>query len=526
MFDILIKNGRIVDGTGNPWFGGDVGILGEEIAKIGEVKEEAKRVIDAKGRVVSPGFCDMHSHTDVDVFAFPSMDWFALQGITTALTGNCGFGAPNSKVGKEYLSGAFLSEAELERYGDWDSLKEMAQRGDEVGGLGINIAPLVGLGAVRFSVMGPENIKPTKAQMLQIKEVIGKCMKDGAIGMSTGFSYRPGRFVSHEELIEVAEVVKQYDGILVMHIRGHHSQEAYRKGLREVIEVQRKVGIPIHVSHLSAYVGMFAEEDEEFPINRKMLEDARREGVDVTFDVLTYGSDSFGVSFYAGGLPTAFGMSFEDFAKAWKGPEFREKVWKSMITIDDNCTSDYTEAVVCNPLNLVFDTGNADMDGKTLGNLTKSRRESFELLVNLYLQKIPAYFVFLTQSQREVERLSDSRLAMPDSDVAYCFPAPAVSGLMPKFFRDSVDRGTCLEETVRKMCAGTARIRLFDRGLLRAGMKADICVFDPERVKDNSTYANPKVKPGGIDFVLVNGSIVVENGEMTDARAGKVLLKR
>jgi N-acyl-D-amino-acid deacylase len=526
MLDLLIKNGKIVDGTGNPYFYGDVGIQGEEIAKIGGIEEEAKRVIDATGRVISPGFCDMHNHSDGDVFAFPSMDWFALQGVTTGLTGHCGFGAPNSKICKEYFSGGFLSEEEQERYGDWDSIKEMAQRGDQVGGLGINIAHLVGSGALRYSVMGPENIKPTKEQMLKMKKVMEKCMQDGAIGMSTGFSYRPGRFFTTEELIEVAEVVKQYDGIMVMHIRGHHCQEAYRQGLKEVIEVQKKVGIPIHVSHLSAYVGMFLEEDEVYPINRKMLEDARREGVDVTFDVLAYGSDSFGVSFYVGGVPAAFGMSFEEFGKAWKDPEFREKVWKSASTVDDYCVCDYTEAVVCNPLNLVFNTGDADIDGKTLGTLTKSRRESFDFIMNLFLQKSPAFVVYFNQSQSEVGRLSESRLTMPSSDAAYTWDGPALSGVMPKFFRDHIDKGFCLEEVIRRMCAGNARIRLFDRGLLRAGMKADICVFDADHFKPSGTWGNPRVKPSGMDFVLVNGSVVVDNGEMTDARPGKVVLKR
>ena len=544
MLDVLIKNGKVVDGTGKPWFYGDVGIVGDEIVKIGKVEEEAKRVIDARGKVVSPGFCDPHAHPDYKcaMKAFEK-DWsfsnWLLQGVTTFIGSNCGLGVIPSEAWKSLVSSKLGFPREVLTDIKWDTVEDYVKLANKIG-LGPNYVLFAGHWTLRQAVLPtyPGYKTITKAQLQEMKDLLEEQMRAGMFGLSVGLSYGSCRYAEKSELVELAEVVAKYDGILNFHIREGYSQEAHISfGLREAIDIARKTGVPVQIAHL--YSGEKPEEGKTPPV-LKFIEEARKEGIDVTFDCTPYPSHKFGTELMYNILiapPPHVAESAEELAKSWKDPEFREMVYQEMLNVGDKCPYDYVHSALLSPDCILTNTDDPDIEGLTLGEVarvegitsnmvTGDRRDILSLLVKRAVEgrKGAVTMGGLQEGYLGNAILNDSPYSMPGSD-GFMGERNAY-GSFARYFEDRVNRGVSLEEIVRHMTSLPARRYVFDRGLLAIGQKADIVVFDPDNFKDNTTMADAAKKPSGIDFVLVNGSVVVENGEMTDARPGKILLKR
>ena len=546
MFDVLIKNGNIVDGAGNCSFHGDIGIVGEEIAKIGRVEGEAKRVIDAKGKVVCPGFCDPHAHPELNIICKEfEKDWsfpnWLLQGVTTLITSNCGQGVIPSEAIKRIIM-SFGSPREALIDDNWDSVKDFVELVNKKG-IGPNFAPLAGHWALRKMVLPPypEDKVTTKKQLEEMKALLEEQMVAGLIGFSVGLSYNGCRFTSKNELVELAKAVAKYGGVLSAHTRGIYSHEASLCGIREIIDISRTTDVPINISHLG-YTLFEEVEEGKTPQVLRLIEEAKKEGIDVTFDAIPHASDQWStemINSLLTGSPPHIVQSMDELAESWKDATFREMAYQEIVNIGDKCPFDYAHCYLLHPDSVLTNTGNPNIEGLTFGEIakvegvasrvTKDRKDILSLLVKLALDGCKGtvtYPLGVDFQQAELARIIffDSPYCMPCSDAQ--IPEMKAYSTFPKYFRDRINRGVSLPEIVRHMTSLPChRFGLFDRGLLAAGQKADVAILNPDDFNDNTTITDPTRKPSGIDFVLVNGSIVVDNGQMTGAKPGRILFR-
>ncbi len=528
-FDLIIANGHIVDGTGSPWYSGDVGIRDGRIAAIGPLaKAESKQRIDAAGRVVAPGFIDMLGQSELTILVDPRLPSKIYQGITTEITGEGNSAGP--------MTGAARREAAatLEHYGltaDWQSLGEYFTR-LERRGMGINLASYVGATTLREVVIGTENRPPTPAELERMRALVREAMEQGAVGVSTSLEYAPAPYAGTEELIALAAEAAPYGGIYATHMRSEG--DGMMAALEETFRIAREAHIPAEIWHLKV-AGRKSWGHMADVIKR--IEAALASGLDITAD--TYAYTAWFNDMPAFVPPWAHDGGNDKMVERLKDPAMRARIIKDIKTPSDSWDNEWDEVpgpesiligVVKNPALL-------SLQGQTIAAIAKSRgKDPIDTLLDILVEDHGftqcAVFgmqeddVALALVQPWVSVDNDSSGTSAQGLLGEEHPHPRAYGTFPRILRKYVreEHRLRLEEAIRKFSALPAqRMRLTDRGVLKRGLWADIVVFDPAIIADRSTFSSPNQPAVGMRWVLVNGVRVIDDGQMTGAKPGQVL---
>jgi dihydroorotase/N-acyl-D-amino-acid deacylase len=501
-YDLIIRHARIIDGTGSPWYRGEIGVRGDTIASMApSIPEKAAREIDANGQIVTPGFIDIHNHARENIFELPTADNYIRQGVTTIIEGPDG--------GSPVPLAPFLAKLDATQKS-------------------INIGTFIGQGSVRESVLGRANRRPTPAELDKMRSLVEDGMKAGAFGMSTGLFYVPGAFTPIEEVIELAKVAGKYGGIHISHMR----DEAFGviDSVRETIRIGEEGGLPTQVTHHKivgpANYGKSIE-------TLKLLDAARIRGVDATSDQYPYTASSN--AFVASMIPQwAQEGGREQMLARLKNPATRKEIGAETVRIirEERGGGDPKNVFLAQ---CDFD---ASMAGKNLADVTRMRGMEVTLdnaaeAAMWVVEQGNCQGVYHAMSEQDLERVMRHPATMIASDgwvqiLGRGVPHPRSYGTFVRVLGVYVRERNVLtlEDAIRKMTSFPAqRMRINDRGVLRPGMKADITVFDPARVRDTATFEKPHQYPEGILSVVVNGQVVFDGKAMTPARPGKVLRK-
>jgi dihydroorotase/N-acyl-D-amino-acid deacylase len=528
-FDIVITNGHIVDGTGSPWYSGDVGIRFGRIVAIGNLSAaERKRTIDAAGKVVAPGFIDMLGQSEMTILVDPRLPSKIYQGITTEITGEGGSAAPMTKA---------IIEADRPVYAhykinvDWQTFREYFGRLEKQG-MGINLASYVGATQVRRVVLGDADVQPTHEQLEKMKALVRDAMSDGAVGVSTALEYAPAPYAKTEEIIALAAEASKFGGIYATHMR--NESDTVLESIDEALRIGREAHIPVEIWHIKV-----AGKNNwgRMPQVVAKINQARAQGSDISANTYAY---------------TAWFNSMSAFVPAWahdggdaklierlKDPATRARIRKELEAPSGDWDNEWQEipgpeavmiGVAQNPELKKF-------QGKRLSEVAEMMHKDamdalFDVLIEdkgftecaVFGMSEPDVALALQQSWVSID--NDSSGTSPEGILGEEHPHPRAYGTFPRILRKYVreEKKLTLEEAIRKFSALPAqRMRLTDRGVLKQGMWADVVIFDPEKVRDVATFDEPNRLSEGMDFVLVNGIPVIEDGKMTGALPGKVL---
>lgn len=535
--DIAIKNGKIIDGTGNPWFYSDLGIQNKRIAQIGP-HMEGVREIDAEGMVVCPGFIDVHSHTDFVLPFLTSMDSFIRQGITTSVVGMCGNSlAPihPDKV-EEFKKDAstfipFFSDYTFSWYTFREYLVEM-----EKFSFPVNLVFFVGYENVRMcGGAGYENRLPTAEELEYMKAYVAEAMEAGAFGMSTGLIYAPQVYAETEELIELAKVVAAYDGLYFSHIRGEGEKGV--EAVKEFIEIVEKSGCRGgQIAHHKVSGKPFWGNSKK---TLQLIEEANSRGINVTCDSYPYNR---GCSSLVTTLPPwAREGGVDRIMERLKTPDEREKIKKEIMDTKKVKAEGWENWISINGFNRLYVAlANTekwkDTEGKSISDITrmKGKKDDWETFFELLIdEELGVSITLETMGEEDIRRIMTSRYQMVGTDGMGKPIDPCLGGFHPRFYGTyprilgkyvREERVLTLEDAIRRMTSFPAqRLGLQDRGLLKEKMWADIVIFDPDTVIDKATYEEPQQFPEGIHYVVVNGEIVVERGEQMNQYPGRIL---
>ena len=531
VLDLVVRGGRVVDGSGGPWFWGDVGVQGGRIVKIGRVSQGAIREVDASGCMVSPGWIDVHMHADHTVLGNPNCESYLHQGVTTATMGNCGLSmyplhAEHKEELVKYLK-PFTSG--LDFRWDWTTLGDFISS-VESGGTSLNLVPLVGHGSIRINVMGFDARDPTAGELDAMKSLLREALGSGAYGMSTGLGYPPGVFTRDWELLELCGVLKEYGGLYTTHMRGHSGN------LEETIRLGEASGVPVQVSHLGSSCASYAQfSGRHRETTLRLIDETRSRGVDVTGDIYPYVAGS---SLLSQVIPDwAHEGGVEKMLERIGEPETRARLSKEYAEVDATRRGrDFTKVMVT----YVKSSGNKQYEGMTVAEIAEARGQTqVDALCDLLIEEqAEAMNVTFWGEEPDVNTIVEHPAVMPCSDgwihapygrLGQGKPHPRCYGAFPRYLRRYVkeERLFTVEEAVRRMTLMPAqRLGLSDRGLLRVGMKADLTVFNMGELKDNASFDDPHRYPSGIPYVVVNGEVTIDQGEHTGAHAGEVHRKR
>ena len=496
--DILITNGKIIDGTGNSWYYGNIAVKDGKIIKIGrDVNLSAKKNIDAKGLIIAPGFIDVHTHLEGDEAKDPMAQSFIYDGVTTCITGNCG-----------------SSETDIKKYLTWiDSLK-----------LSINVATLIGHNDVRKSVMGRANRDATPDEMKRMDNIVDKAMRDGAVGLSTGLIYIPGTYTKTLEIVELAKIAAKYNGVYASHMRDEG--DSVTQAIEEALTIGREAKLPVQISHFKlSGQHNWGRSKETVP----MIEAARKEGIEVTIDQYPYTASSTSISTL---IPDEILADGQDSIKArLQRPDVKKYVTNYMIArLKKRKLKHFSYAVVANY------SPDTTYNGKSIEqiNLLKGRKHKVKeeaLTIIDIMMGGGASAVFHGMGDEDVKRIMQYPFNMFASDASIRvlgagMPHPRGYGtnarVLAKYVRE--EKVLSLEEAIRRMTSLPAqKFQLKDRGLLKEGYTADIVIFDEKEVKDVSTFEKPHAYSKGFHYVLVNGVVTVDNEKHLGIRAGKAL---
>jgi len=521
-FDLLITNARVVDGTGNPWFRADVGITGDRIAGIGDLRGyHAQRTIDAAGRVLAPGFVDMMGQSSLVLVTDPASAESKLrQGITTYLSGEGGSPAPQSA---ETLTDPPVVNGDTlrwETYGEYFHILERF-------GIPLNVVHDVGLTQVRRVVLGDHDVQPTPEQLEEMRALVHRAMEDGAVGVSTSLIYPPAVYASTEELIELAKVAGEYGGVYFTHMR--NESHAVLDAIREAMAVGEGAGVPVHIYHLKA-AGR-----ENWPLMEQalaLIDSARTAGRDVTADIYPYVRNGIGLGSFL--HPRHYAEGGEAFRATLGDAELRRALRREVETTRD--WENWYRHVGMDWANVLIVQAPGSVDPGVVG---KSVAEAASVLGtdawNAFFDLVQAGDVFVTPlSMNEEQKWAafGRNWVMVDTDAAPSNPAtrasdhPRAYGAFPRVLAKYVreDGALTLEDAVRRMSSlGARRLGLYDRGLIATGMVADVLLFDPDAVQDQATFTDPLRYATGMDYVIVNGVPVIDEGVLQDVRPGRLL---
>jgi N-acyl-D-amino-acid deacylase len=527
-FDLVIRNGRIIDGTGSPWYAGDIGISKGRIAQIGTLGGAAvQQTIDAHGLVVAPGFIDMLGQSELSVLVNPHLPSKIFQGITTEITGEGGSIAPQTPQ---------LLRADREGYAhyavtaDWLTFSQYFARLEKQG-IGINLASYAGATQVRRIVLGEADRAPTAAELERMRMLVRSAMQDGAVGLSTALQYAPAPYAKTEELIALAAEAARFGGIYATHMRSEGN--AIDEALDESFRIGREANIPVEIWHLKA---AGKHNWGRMPEIIKRIEAARAAGIDVSAD--TYAYPAWFNSFSAFVPPWAHAGGDAKLVERLRDPAQRARIRQEMLSASGTWDNEWQEipgpeailvSVVQNPKLL-------PLQGKTIAQIATARGKDaidtiFDLLIDdpgmsvaVFAMSEPDIALALKQPWVSID--NDSQGTAPDGILGREHPHPRAYGTFPRILRKYVrdEKLLSLPEAIRKFSALPAqRIRLTDRGVLKQGMWADVTIFDPDKIHDVATFEKPNQLAEGMEYVLVNGVPVIEHGKMTAALPGKVL---
>ena len=515
MFDVVIRGGRLIDGSGSPWYYGDVGVRGQRIAAIGKLDQaEARRVIEADDRVVCPGFIDMHSHSDVMLLANPKHEPKIMQGVTTDVIGLDGLSyAPlspaNLQMMRRYISGL---NGNPDISWDWSSVNEYLIRFDRR--VAINVAYLVPHNTLRLEVMGFVDRIATAKELKKMQSLMAQGMCEGAVGFSTGLDYFPGRYSNTEELVKICKVVAEHDGVSVWHVRTRDI--GLIEAIREVIRVADKTNVKVHFSHYSVNLINWGKSKEMLAI----VDEARERGLDVTFDSYPYIASNTTMIIL---LPRWVHEGGPDaMLERLRQPKTKEKICADMRKLSLNW-----ERFV---LSSVSSDKNSMYVGEKLSEAANmAGKEVTQFVCDLLLEEeLEASYVGFVSNEEDVRIIMKNpcHTACSDGLLIGDKPHPRAWGAFARYLGVySRELGIFkLEEIIRHMTSAPAqRLGLNDRGLLKEGLIADLVVFNPETIIDKATFDEPKKYPAGIDYVLVNGAMVVDKGKHTGVLNGRAL---
>jgi len=528
-FDLVITNGHIIDGTGSPWYSGDIGIRDGKVAAIGILADAPRtRTIDAGGKVVAPGFIDMLGQSELTILVDPRLPSKIYQGITTEITGEGGSAAP--------LNDAIIraDHAGYDHYHitpDWRTFREYFAR-LEKHGMGINLASYVGATQVRRMVLGDDDKQPTPEQLDQMKALVGQAMQDGAVGVSTALQYAPAPYAKTEELIALAGEASKFGGIYATHMRDEGDRVL--SAIDEALRIGREAHIPVEIWHIKV---AGKQNWGRMPEVVAKINAARADGVDVSANTYAYPAWFNTMSAFI--PPWAHDGGDAKLIERLKDPAMRQRIRKDLMTSSTEWQNEWQEipgpesvliCVVQNPKLL-------PLQGKTLSEVARIWNKDpmdslFDLLIEDNAFTEVAVFgmsepdVVLALQQPWVSIDNDSEGTSPEGILGQEHPHPRAYGTFPRILRKYVreEKKLTLEDAIRKFSALPAqRMRLTDRGVLKAGMWADLVVFDPATVRDLATFDNPNQLSQGMEYVLVNGVPVIDQGKMTGAKPGKVL---
>jgi N-acyl-D-aspartate/D-glutamate deacylase len=528
-FDLVIANGHVVDGTGSPWYAADVGVRDGRVAAIGNLAAApARKRIDAAGRVVAPGFIDMLGQSELTILVEPRLPSKIYQGITTEATGEGGSVAPLSDA---LVQADRLGFEHLHLTADWRTLGQYFARLERQG-LGINLATYVGATQVRRMVLGDIDRAPTAAELDRMRALVREAMAEGALGVSTSLQYPPAPYATTEELIALAAEAGKLGGLYATHLRSEGS--GILAALDEAIRIGREAHVAVEIWHLKV---AGKSNWGRMPEVVAKIEAARRAGVDVAAN--TYAYPAWFNSFSAFVPPWAHDGGTPQLLARLRDPATRARIRRDLETPSTAWDNEWQEipgpaaVLLCS----VHDPELRPLVGKSLAEIAKLQGKDpidalFDLLIADEAFTSVAVFgmaepdVALALAQPWVSVDNDSEGTSPEGLLGREHPHPRAYGTFPRVLRKYVrEEGKLrLEEAIRKFTALPAqRLRLADRGVLKQGMWADVVVFDPATVRDLATFENPNQLSRGMDYVLVNGVPVIENGEMTGALPGKVL---
>jgi len=537
MFQLIIKDGNVIDGTGKPAFRADVGIRDGKIAAVGDLTGvEAEKSIAAGGLVVAPGFIDIHSHSDFTIMINPRAESKIHQGVTTEVTGNCGLtAAPLSETHRQealdYLSTTLGISGSDSLAWDWtffgDYLDHLRQRP-----LGVNLAPLVGHATLRIAVMGAADRPPTEEEMVAQEELLERCLLEGAFGMSTGLDYPPDAYSTTEELVRLGRVLARHDALYATHIRGE--AQTLFEAVAEAVRIGKESGCRVEISHLKAGgLGNWGKA----PQLLAYLDAARERGVEVAWDQYPY---------------TAWGSGLIDYLPRWVAADGREKLAERLrdesirkiirAEIERDVQSGQHPLCVAPwdivRIALVESPDNVPLEGKSVAEIAAEQGRdpcdvAFDLLAD---EKGAVKTLVFCISEDDVRTImqhpltviaSDGRAVAPYGILGRGKTHPRYYGTFPRVLGRYVreEKLLSLESAIHKMTLAPAqRMGLWDRGRIAPGMAADLVLFDPATIRDQATFENPHRYPGGIASVIVAGQVVIQEGEHTGKLCGQILM--
>jgi N-acyl-D-aspartate/D-glutamate deacylase len=524
-YDLLIRNGKIIDGTGNPWFRGDVAVRGDRIVAVGRVPPgTARREIDARGLVVAPGFIDMHSHSDFVLLEDGDAQSKVRQGVTTEVLGEGQSAGPyQGQLNPRRAKVRGQDESWTTLGGYFATL--------EKSGLSVNVASYVGMDNVWESVMGRSHERPTAEQREQMKALVEGAMKDGAVGLSTMLAMPPGSLATTDDLVEMCRVVARYGGLYSTHNRNEGTE--VMAAVKEAIAIGERAGVPVDVIHLKiADQKLWGRMNEVVAL----IDAARQRGVNVQANVYPYTRGNNNLASIV--PPWAHEGGTARMLERLKDPRERERMKKDIREGIPGWYNHFT--AVGGDWGRMLVSGKGAYEGLTMDRVLTTRKgrppDDLDVLFDVLVEEggsVPAVYAHHTEKDMQLALAqpwcsigSDGSALAVEGPLRRGNPHPRNFGTFPRVLGVYVRelKVLRLEDAVRKMTSlNAAKLGLGDRGLLRAGNFADLALFDPERVTDHATYERPFQYPDGIVYVLVNGRVVLDQGKHTGARPGRAL---
>lgn len=528
LFDVLISKGKIIDGSGNPWFKANIGIRSEKIVKIGEISSSDSEItIDAENLIVCPGFIDMHAHSDIPLIVNPKAESKIHQGVTTEVIGNCG-GSAAPLIGPNFDD---YKERTEKKYGiklKWTTIEQYFKL-LESQGIAVNVVPLLGYKNVRIAVLGYEQRDPNDQELALMKMIVSQAMENGMYGMSTGLYYSPQSYAKTEEIIELCKVVAKYGGKYHTHMR----DEADRgiEALIETIKIGEESFIPVQISHHKAFGKQNWGKCKE---SIRLIEEARKRGLDITYDLYPY--IFCGTSLKAWMPNWMHEGGLDNLLDRLKEKNIRDKVKREMMdgSITGYKGNGWKRTIISST------EKHPEYEGKTFQEIADSiNKDPFEFAFDLLIEEHGAVSILIQHGcEEDEEYLLKNHLAMIGSDGSSIAPYGILSkgkphprnyGAFPRVISKYVKERNImtLEEAIRKMTSFPAqKLGIKNRGLLKEGMNADITIFNYDTIKDNLSLTNPHQYPDGVEHVIVNGTIVLDHHKHTGALTGKLLKAR